>query len=60
MIKEHSLLIYIVDLLMRKCQLIWLALEVNEIIYWLYVLQGHAEKGFLENIFFYLLYYKKT
>ena len=51
MTKEHSLLIYIVNLLMRKCELVWLSLEVNEIIYWLYVLQGHAEKGFLGILF---------
>ena len=34
------------ELMTRKCELVWLPLEVNEIIYWLYVLQGHLENYF--------------
>ena len=34
MTKERSLLIYIVDILTRKCELVRLPLEDNEFIYW--------------------------
>ena len=46
MTKERSLLIYIVDILTRKCVLVRLPLEDNEFIYWPYVLQGHLEMHF--------------
>ena len=38
MTKERSLLIYIVDILTRKCELVRLPLEDNEFFYWPYVL----------------------
>ena len=41
MSKQSSLLIYVVDLLTRNCESVWLPLVVNEIIYWRYVLQGY-------------------
>ena len=30
-------MIYIVDIMTRKCELVWLPVEINEIIYWRYV-----------------------
>ena len=46
MTKERALLIYIVDILTRKCELVRLPLEDNEFIHWPYVLQGHLEMHF--------------
>ena len=46
MSKNSSSLIYIVDLLTRNCELVWLPLQVNAIIYWWYVSQGHPEMDF--------------
>ena len=39
-------MIYMVDLLTRIYELVWLPLKVNVIIYGQYILQGHLEKEF--------------
>ena len=61
MTKEHPLLNYIMNLLTRKCELVRLPLEANEIIYWLNVSQGHPKKDFRELIrFIYCIRVPKT
>ena len=53
MIEEHLIAdLYSGLLLTRNCELVWLPLKVNEIIYWRYVLQGHPEREFRNLIWF--------
>ena len=40
------MLIYIVNLLTRKCELVWELLGVNEIVNGRYALHGHPKKDF--------------
>ena len=52
---NSSFMIYVVHLLTRKCETVWLPLDVNELIYWRYVLEGHFEREFRRLIIDFIL-----